>query len=186
MPISTLSSTAAIQPIGVSVLGLHHSAWRCRDAEETRHFYEDLLGLPLIHIVRAEVVPSTGEYCPYVHLFFQMKDGSCIAFFDLGDDQLAEPSPNTPAWVTHLALKVPNREDLYQAKARLEAAGVDVLGVIDHHEFVESIYFYDPNGIRLELTIQKAGDDYMSEALRTARAKLDAWVQEKQARAVAQ
>lgn len=181
MPTSTLSSTTAIQPIGVSVLGLHHSACRCRDAEETRRFYEDLLEMPLVHIIRADVVPSTGEHCPYVHLFFQMKDGSCIAFFDLGDDQAAEPSSNTPAWVTHTALRVPHREDLDRAKARLEAAGVEVLGVTDHH-FVESIYFFDPNGIRLELTIQSVGDEYMSEAHRTARAKCDAWTQEKQTR----
>lgn len=52
------------------IRGLHHVAYRCRDAEETRRFYEDLLGLPLVHVVRADRVPSTGEYCPYVHLFF--------------------------------------------------------------------------------------------------------------------
>ena len=64
-----------------SAQGLHHFAWRCRDAEETRRFYEDLLGLPLSHIIRLDHVPSTGEYCPYVHLFFEMADGSSIAFF---------------------------------------------------------------------------------------------------------
>src|SRR5207253_1488671 len=52
--------------------GLHHFAWRCRDAEETRHFYEDVLGMPLMHVIRLDHVPSTGEYCPYVHLFFEM------------------------------------------------------------------------------------------------------------------
>lgn len=56
------------------VRGLHHFAWRCRDSEETRHFYEDLLGLPLAHVIKADHVPSTGEYCPYVHIFFQMRD----------------------------------------------------------------------------------------------------------------
>ncbi|QNP47626.1 VOC family protein [Diaphorobacter aerolatus] len=185
MPTSTLSRNTTIEPIGVPVLGLHHSAWRCRDAEETRRFYEDLLEMPLVHIIRADVVPSTGEHCPYVHIFFQMKDGSCIAFFDLGDDEAAEPSPNTPEWVTHLALNVPERADLDRAKARLEAAGVEVLGVTDHH-FVESIYFFDPNGIRLELTIQTAGEEYMSEAYSTAREKCDEWTLEKQRRRAAQ
>jgi len=80
----------------VPIRGLHHFAYRCRDAEETRRFYQDLLGLPLTHLVRAENIPSTGEYCPYVHLFFEMTDGSSVAFFDLGDNQAAEPSPNTP------------------------------------------------------------------------------------------
>src|SRR3954453_3967585 len=135
----------------VPIHGLHHFAWRCRDSEETRHFYEDLLGLPLVHVIKSDHVPSTGEYCPYVHIFFQMRDGSCIAFFDLGDDVAALPSPNTPAWVNHIALRVDSLDELMAAKARLEAAGVDVLGPTDHH-IIESIYFFDPNGIRLELT----------------------------------
>jgi len=79
----------------VPIQGLHHYAYRCRDAEETRHFYEDLLGLPLAHVIRADHVPSTGEYCPYVHIFFEMRDGSYMAFFDLGHGQAAEPSSNT-------------------------------------------------------------------------------------------
>ena len=76
----------------VPIRGLHHFAWRCRDCEETRAFYEELLGLPLVHVIRADVVPSTGEHCPYVHIFFRMADGSHLAFFDLGDDQVAAPS----------------------------------------------------------------------------------------------
>jgi len=160
---------------------LHHFAWRCRDAEETRAFYEDLLGLPLTHLIRAETVPSTGEHCPYVHLFFGLEDGSSIAFFDLGDSQAALPSPNTPAWVNHLALKVGSPESLDRAKDRLEAAGIDVLGVTDHG-FVRSIYFFDPNGIRLELTADMAEGKVSDSDRSTARAKLDAWITEKAGR----
>jgi len=115
----------SLQPAGtapVAVQGLHHFAWRCRDSEETRHFYEDILGLPLVHVIKSDHVPSTGEYCPYVHIFFQMRDGSYIAFFDLGDDTVALPSPNTPAWVNHIALRVDSMADLLAAKARLQAA----------------------------------------------------------------
>lgn len=160
---------------------LHHFAWRCRDAEETRTFYEDLLGLPLTHVIRADNVPSTGELCPYVHLFFQLEDGSCVAFFDLGDDQVAEPSPNTPAWVNHLALRVGSLESLERARTRLVEAGVDVLGVTDHG-FVRSIYFFDPNGIRLELTTDMEDTKVSESALISARASLDAWTAEKAAR----
>ncbi|MDB5752105.1 MAG: hypothetical protein JWP65_2526 [Ramlibacter sp.] len=160
---------------------LHHFAWRCRDAGETRAFYEDLLGLPLTHIIRADTVPSTGEHCPYVHLFFSLEDGSSVAFFDLGDGQVAEPSPNTPAWVNHLALRVGSLEALERAKRRLQEAGVQVLGVTDHG-FVRSIYFFDPNGIRLELTVDMT-DGAVSQADRLqARATLDAWLVEKAAR----
>jgi catechol 2,3-dioxygenase-like lactoylglutathione lyase family enzyme len=162
----------------VPVRGLHHFAWRCRDSEETRRFYEDLLGLPLTHVIQADHVPSTGEYCPYVHIFFQLRDGSSIAFFDLGDDTAALPSPNTPAWVNHLALRVDSVAELLAAKARLEAAGVEVVGPTDHH-IIRSIYFFDPNGIRLELTTPTVPQAEMDEHARRARALLDAWTERK-------
>ncbi len=160
---------------------LHHFAWRCRDAEETRHFYEDLLGLPLVHVVRADTVPSTGEHCPYVHIFFALEDGSAMAFFDLGDDTAAEPSPNTPAWVNHMALRVASVEAVARAKARLESAGVEVLGVTDHG-FVKSIYFFDPNGIRLELTTDTPAPGETESARAEAHGLLSAWTREKAAR----
>ena len=78
---------AGALPAPAPIQQLHHYAYRARDAEETRHFYEDILGLPLYHIIQSDYVPSTGEYCPYTHFFFRLQDGSFIAFFDLGDDQ---------------------------------------------------------------------------------------------------
>lgn len=164
-----------------AIQGLHHFAWRCRDAEETRAFYEDVLGLPLAHVIQADTVPSTGEFCPYTHIFFRMADGSFIAFFDLGDDVIAEPSPNTPAWVNHIALRVKDRDELLAAKARLEAAGVDVLGITDHH-IIESIYFFDPNGLRVELTTWTVDLSYMAKAEAEARNMLDIWTAFKKAR----
>ncbi|MPS26765.1 VOC family protein [Pigmentiphaga sp.] len=159
----------------IPIQSLHHFAYRCRDAEETRHFYEDLLGLPLAHVIRADNVPSTGEYCPYVHIFFEMRDGSYMAFFDLGDGQAAEPSANTPDWVNHIALQVESEAELHAARARLEAAGVEVLGVTDHG-FVRSIYFFDPNGIRLELTTRTAPAARLDEFKASAHAELADWV----------
>jgi catechol 2,3-dioxygenase-like lactoylglutathione lyase family enzyme len=169
------ASPAAPRP----VLGLHHFAWRCRDAEQTRAFYEDLLGLPLVHVIKKDHVPSTGEYCPYVHLFFRMTDGSHLAFFDLGDDTAAEPSPNTPAWVNHIALRVPDTGDLAAMQQRLQAHGVEVLGVVDHDGYIHSIYFFDPNGIRLELTVQVANADVVAGFAREAHADLHEWTLEK-------
>ena len=165
----------------VPIRGLHHFAWRCRDSEETRAFYEDLLGLPLVHVIRADVVPSTGEHCPYAHIFFRMTDGSHLAFFDLGDDAVAQPSPNTPAWVNHIALRVDSVEALRAAKARLEAAGVEVLGVTDHH-VIESIYFFDPNGIRLELTVPTASAEAMALQAQEAHGAVAVWTREKRAK----
>jgi glyoxylase I family protein len=165
-------------PDFVPIQGLHHWAYRCRDAEETRRFYEDVLGLPLVHVIRADNVPSTGEHCPYVHIFFRMRDGSYLAFFDLGDDRASVPSPNTPAWVNHIALRVDSVAAVEDAKRRLEAAGVEVLGVTDHH-FVKSIYFFDPNGIRLELTAYTGVDEYVAKKERAAHEECAAWTREK-------
>lgn len=164
--------TTTAHPIHIQ--GLHHFAWRCRDCEETRHFYENLLGLPLVHVIKSDHVPSTGDYCPYVHIFFQMRDGSYIAFFDLGDDVAAAPSPNTPAWVNHLALRVDSMAELQQAKARLEAAGVEVLGPTEHH-IIQSIYFFDPNGIRLELTTPTVDVAEMNRLAQKAHQEVRDW-----------
>lgn len=164
-----------------AIHGLHHFAWRCRDAEETRRFYEDVLGLPLVHVIKKDHVPSTGEYCPYVHIFFRMQDGSHIAFFDLGDDTAALPSPNTPAWVNHIALRVRSRDDLRAMKARLQENGVDVVGVTDHDGYIESIYFFDPNGFRLELTVEVADPAVVQGFAAEAHAALGQWNRDKQA-----
>ncbi|HYD95186.1 MAG TPA: VOC family protein [Noviherbaspirillum sp.] len=180
-PVGQTAALPADMPAAVPINGLHHFAWRCRDAEETRRFYEDILGLPLFHYIRKDVVPSTGEYCPYVHIFFRMTDGSCLAFFDLGDDVAPAPSPNTPGWVNHIALAVDTVEQLEAMKARLEAHGVEVLGVTDHRVF-KSIYFFDPNGIRLELCAQLASDAQMAGEQKGIHEKLAAWTREKAAR----
>lgn len=171
-------SLSALPP-AAPIQQLHHFAYKARDAEETRHFYEDILGLPLYHIIQSDYVPSTGEYCPYTHFFFRLQDGSFIAFFDLGDDTAAEPSPNTPAWVNHIAFRVNTVEELENAKVRLQAHGVEVLGVTDHHIF-KSIYFFDPNGIRLELSAQLADAVQMAKESTTAHARLAEWTARKQ------
>jgi len=166
-------------PSFVAINGLHHFAYRCRDAEETRHFYEDILGLPLVGVITQDRVPSTQEFAPHAHIFFQMTDGSCIAFFDLGDGQAAEPSPNTATWVNHLALRVDSLAELETAMAKLRTAGVEVLGITDHGP-IRSIYFFDPNGIRLELTAPVSSEPLFHGFGRSAHEQLAAWQQRKQ------
>jgi glyoxylase I family protein len=166
-------------PAPAPIHQLHHYAYRAKDAEETRHFYEDILGLPLYHIIQSDHVPSTGEYCPYTHFFFRLQDGSFIAFFDLGNDEAALPSPNTPAWVNHISFRVDSQQALRDMKERLEANGVEVLGITDHHIF-HSIYFFDPNGVRLELTAQLADEFQMLQESKTAHARLAEWTARKQ------
>src|SRR5512140_2917843 len=93
-PMAAVTQGGAALPAPPPIHQLHHFAYRAKDAEETRHFYEDILGLPLYHIIQSDHVPSTGEYCPYTHLFYRLQDGSFIAFFGLGNDEAAQPSPN--------------------------------------------------------------------------------------------
>jgi catechol 2,3-dioxygenase-like lactoylglutathione lyase family enzyme len=162
------------------IKGLHHFAWRCRDAEETRRFYEDVLGLPLVHVVKEQTVPSTGEHCPFVHLFFEFADGSHIAFFDLGDGACTAADPRTPAWVNHFAMELGSEEDLLQFSERLKAQGIEVVGPTDHH-FIRSIYFHDPNGIRLELTARLPVQAYVEHKRAMAHEDLAAWSLEKAA-----
>jgi glyoxylase I family protein len=166
-------------PAPAPIQQLHHYAYRAKDAEETRHFYEDILGLPMYHIIQSDYVPSTGEYCPYTHFFFRLQDGSFIAFFDLGNDEAALPSPNTPAWVNHVAFRVNTIAELEAMKTRLLAHGVEVLGVTDHHIF-KSIYFFDPNGVRLELSAQVADEFQMLRESKTAHARLAEWTARKE------
>jgi glyoxylase I family protein len=107
-----------------------------------------------------------------------MTDSSCIAFFDLGDGQAAEPSPNTAPWVNHLALRVDSLGELETAMAKLRAAGVDVLGITDHGP-IKSIYFFDPNGIRLELTAPVSSEPLFHGFGRSAHEQLAEWQQRK-------
>lgn len=164
--------------------GLYHFAYPCRDAEETRAFYEDLLQLPLVHCMRVDAVPSSGEKGPYAHIFFEMGDNSYIAFFDLGSNQTPAPSPNTPSWVQHLALEVDDIEEVLGYKKRLEAAGVEVRGIVDH-EFIKSIYFFDPNGLRLEITTRTEEPGFSERAAREAHGQLANWSKAKAARLAA-
>lgn len=161
-----------VRPGYPTVLGLHHWAYRCRNSEETRHFYEDILGLPLAFVVFHERVPSTGEHAPYFHIFFELHDGSHIAFFDLLDGKPYQQDPQTPSWLHHIALAVDSRQALIDAKARLEAHGIEVLGIVDHSGLFDSIYFFDPNGMRLELAFQRAPRERWESMAREAHARL--------------
>jgi glyoxylase I family protein len=167
-------------PGKISLKCLNHVAWRCIDAEQTRQFYEDLLGLPLAHVIRSERVPSTGEYSPFCHLFFEMRDGSYIAFFDIRDGRGATLSSDMPKWVHHFAFEVDTIDEVRAIKERLEKAGIEVLGVTDHN-FIQSIYFFDPNGLRLEVTTKTESQAYMNDAKQKAHAALTEWTATKRA-----
>ena len=159
---------------------IHHVAYRCNDAKETVDFYRAMLDMEFQLAFAENEVPSTGEPDPYMHVFLDAGGGNVLAFFELPNAAPMSKDPNTPAWVQHIAFKVPSRADLLAAKARVQAAGLDVLGPVDHGIF-DSIYFFDPNGHRLELACDKgtaadrarahaAAEDMLAEWSRTKRA----------------
>lgn len=128
---------------------LSHFAWKCRDVEETIDFYEGILGLTHITTIERDFITSTGDDCLHKQLFFELKDGSQLVFFDLGDD--LGTKTDTDDWVVRIAIAVDGEEQLLQAKNRLEVNGIGVIGPVEH-ELMNSIYFFDPNGLRIEIT----------------------------------
>jgi len=139
---------------------LHHAAYRCQDAAETVRFYTEMLGLKFSHAMGEDRVPSTGKYSPHVHIFFEMEDGSNIAFFECPKDEgeVSGRDPKTPDWVQHFAFEVDGLDTLARAKAELQAKGLSVVGPTNHDDFITSIYFFDPSGHRLELTVRTCTD----------------------------
>jgi catechol 2,3-dioxygenase-like lactoylglutathione lyase family enzyme len=146
--------------------GLNHVAYVTRDTAATKRFYTEVLGMRLVSYAMDDSVGSTGEPSAFLHTFFEMADGSCIAFFEIeGNDTDHHESP-LPRWAPHLALSVDSRAEVEAARDRLVAAGVEVRGVVEHEGIWSSIYFFDPNGVRLELTYQNRplNDDDAAEA----------------------
>lgn len=159
--------------------GLHHAAYRCNDAKETVEFYTKVVGLKFVHAMGEDHVPSTGKYSPHIHIFFQMEDGSCIAFFECPNDEgdKSGRDPNTPDWIQHFAMRVENMEILLDAKKRLEEMGIDVVGPTNHDDFLHSIYFFDPSGHRLELSVDSSTLEQNAQFQKEAMDVLELWSQ---------
>ncbi|WP_180036576.1 MULTISPECIES: VOC family protein [unclassified Acinetobacter] len=134
----------------IQIEKIHHVAYRCKDAKETVEWYKKNLNMDFILAFAEDYVPSTKAFDPYMHLFLDAGNGNVLAFFELPTQPEMGRDENTPKWVQHIALKVKDCAALLEAKAHLEANGVEVLGVTNHGIF-HSIYFFDPNGHRLEL-----------------------------------
>mgnify|MGYP003638048531 FL=1 len=160
--------------------GVHHVAYRCKDAKETVEFYHDVLGMDFQLAIAEDHVPSTGAYDPYMHIFLDAGNGNVLAFFELPEQPAMDRDHNTPQWVQHIAFKVAKMDDLLAAKARAEAHGLDVIGPTNHGIF-RSIYFFDPNGHRLELACNTGTPEQMAELKRVAPEMLEEWSRTKKA-----
>jgi len=150
---------------------LHHSAYRCRDSEQTRQFYEDFLGQRLAGSLEITET-TTGRKSSVLHTFFELDDGSYLAFFEEPD----APFDFKPQrdFDLHIALEV-DRSELEPMMEKGRAAGIETRGISDH-EFIHSIYVRDPNGYVIELTARTEDHDRaMDPETNHARAILDRW-----------
>ncbi|HWV12167.1 MAG TPA: VOC family protein [Sphingobium sp.] len=163
-----------------SLKRIHHVAYRCIDAKETVDWYARMLGMTFTTAFAEDKVPSTGEDDPYMHVFLDCGGGNVLAFFELPNQPAMGRDMNTPAWVQHLALEVEDEAALLDAKAHLEAHGVDVLGPTWHGVF-KSIYFFDPNGHRIELAANIGTAQQYAELKRVAPLMLEEWSRTKRA-----
>ena len=161
------------------IKGLHHNAYRCRDSEETRKFYEDFLGLPLVNAFPIRET-KTGRSTSALHSFYQMDDGSCLAFFEVPD--MAFEFKEQHDYDLHIAVEV-TKADLLRMFEKGKQAGIHTRGISDHG-FIDSIYFRDPNGYVIELTAKREGSEReMDRAKKDARRTLDEWQSAKSKRA---
>ena len=157
------------------IKGLHHNAYRCRDSEETRKFYEDFLGLPLAHSLKIGET-KTGRNARVLHTFFRMDDGSFLAFFEAPDMPFEFKTQHD--FDLHIALEVDDSA-LAPMLAKGKALGIETRGVSDHG-FIHSIYFRDPNGYVIELTAKTERHATATDrTANSARAKLDHWQAQK-------
>ena len=157
-----------------TITRIHHVAYRCRDAKETVEWYRKHLDMEFVLAIAEDHVPSTKDPDPYMHLFMDAGNGNVLAFFELPNSPPMGRDAATPAWVQHIAFKVESEAVLLQMKQRLEAAGIEVLGVTDHGIF-RSIYFRDPSGHRLELVADTATPEQMKRLDDVKWAMLDEW-----------
>jgi len=175
------SPTPALKPLG----NIHHLALRCRDAEQTRWFYEDVLGLKLAAALSLEHAPGTGKSRPFLHLFLELGDGNYIAFFDDPDHARPEHFELRDSYDIHIAFETDSAESMLAWKEKIAAAGDFIYGPIDH-DFVESVYFYDPNGYALEITHKTdAHDAVILKEEGAAREQIARWTERTRAGKVA-
>lgn len=164
----------------MDVKRIHHVAYRCKDAKETVEWYGKYLDMDFVLAIAEDRVPSTKAKDPYMHIFLDAGAGNVLAFFELPTQPDMGRDPNTPEWVQHIAFELEAMDDLLEAKAKLEAGGVEVIGPIDHTLF-HSIYFFDPSGHRLELSTNVGTPDMHKKLDDVKWDMLNEWAETKRA-----
>ena len=169
------------QTVDVSLKGIHHVAYRCRDSQETVDFYTQVLGANYNAAHRA--ITRHADKSDMLHTFFQMEDGSHIAFFELAGMAPQGWDPNTPRWVQHIAFRVADKAAQEVIMKRLQERGIAVDGPKNGPTCC-SIYFEDPSGNRLEVAVPHPFD--AASWKKKAEDDLVQWNADKKKRAAAE
>ena len=164
----------------MNIKRIHHVAYRCKNAKETVEFYQRVMGMDFQLAIAEDFVPSTQAPDPYMHIFLDAGMGNVLAFFEIPNSPPMGRDPNTPEWVQHIAFEVEDMDALLAAKAKAEAEGLEVLGPTNHGIF-KSIYFFDPNGHRLELAANTAEPGMLERLHEVAPAMIEEWDRTKKA-----
>ena len=160
---------------------VHHLAYRCRDAEQTRWFWEDVMKFPLAAAIAFDTVSGTENPCEYMHLFFQMGDGNFVAFFDEPNGASEDKFVKQDGFEKHVAFEVDSLDELLTWQKRIQEVGhTTCLSPLDHG-FVSSVYAYDPNGIQVEVTCQNEKyAEILSAKSREVDCEMQRWTEQTQ------
>lgn len=172
--LQTLVQVIKAENIMIQIKRFHHVAYRCVNAKQTVDWYKKHLNMELTVAIAENEVPSTKAPDPYMHIFLDAGMGNVLAFFEIPNSPDMGRDENTPKWVQHIALEVEDLDALVSARDDLAAKGVDVLGPVNHGVF-KSIYFFDPNGHRLELAANTGTVEQMAELKSVAPLMIAEW-----------
>ncbi len=191
-----LSATASAAAASTSTTrGVHHLALCTDDMKMTIDFYVDVVGMPLVHAMKVPAGLGTGAgnrgnppYENLRHYFFDMGNDSLLAFFEIPKGKEPAHNRNAIGAMQHCAFTV-TAERFKEIEDRLKKNGISYIGPIRQLPRLWGIYFFDPNGIRLEVACEPArGDDQtvleaveqtkteMSDELRTLPGASKEWI----------
>jgi catechol 2,3-dioxygenase-like lactoylglutathione lyase family enzyme len=162
MTITELRETTSRQAATSSCRGVHHLALNTEDMKATVDFYTEVLGMPLVHAMRVPPGVGTGPgnrgnppFENIRHYFFDMGNDSLLAFFEMPKGAKQAGDRDALAAMQHVAFST-TVENAAQIRARLDARGIACQGPVEALPGLFSTYFFDPNGIRLEMATQPA------------------------------
>jgi catechol 2,3-dioxygenase-like lactoylglutathione lyase family enzyme len=169
-----LQATRDIRRNGNQVCRLHHHAVRTDDMEATRHFYEDIIGMPMT-IAMTAMLPTDDREIPFLHCFFEMGDGGFLAFFQFLPDAFGPANKLPQDGIDHhIAVSVGGFDHIKALKMKFDKLDLACCGI--NHGICYSLYVRDPNNMLLEFVCDPPAElEIYESAAQAAHAELARW-----------